>query len=434
MEDIAPKLLKLIQDDFTSHFDKSDIISSLYAKVRDGTATYVDANEFAIEVGELLANAYQRNISSSVLPDGKMYYNIGKRVIEPTMVHNYDLITGITQQIQTSLNKAANIGIKARGPKLNRDRINGMLNRLSSEDNYDNVAWILNEPVKTFSQSIVDDSIHDNAEFHHNAGMQPKIIRKLAGGCCEWCRAVAGTYKYPDVPKDVYRRHQRCRCIVEYYPGDGKVQNVHTKKTRNETVIEKSKQRSEEDKINAEVTKRKRTFNEVPPDKVVEVMRKDSEKWVKSLSDEEIRCIQKYTLNDGDKHPKFYERLNAMLRGDLPEDETLRYYAETISNALKRNKLGENIICYRGVDVNPFTSYKAGEYLSFHQFTSTSVKSSNAFKKPVRIVIYASKGTSGAAYIELISKFPKQRELLFDKDCVYKVLSNKEDLIELEVF
>lgn len=28
---------------------------------------------------------------------------------------------------------------------------------------------------------------------------------------------------------DVYRRHQRCRCTVDYYPGDGKVQNVHTK-------------------------------------------------------------------------------------------------------------------------------------------------------------------------------------------------------------
>lgn len=35
------------------------------------------------------------------------------------------------------------------------------------------------------------------------------------------------------MPKDVYRRHQRCRCSVEYYPRDGKIQNVHTKKWRN---------------------------------------------------------------------------------------------------------------------------------------------------------------------------------------------------------
>ena len=230
MEDIAPKLLKLIQDDFSSHFSENDNIARLYEKVRDGTATYLNVNDFALEVGDLLAKAYQRNISSSVLPDGKMYYNIGKRVVEPTMIHNYDLISDVAKQVQTSLNKAANIGIKAMIPKLNQDRIDGILNRLSSEDCYDDVAWMLDEPVKTFSQSIVDDFIHDNAEFQYNAGMQPKIVRKLAGGCCDWCREVSGTYKYPSVPKDVYRRHQRCRCTVDYDPGNGKIQNVYTKK------------------------------------------------------------------------------------------------------------------------------------------------------------------------------------------------------------
>ncbi|CAG7589950.1 hypothetical protein PEPTYR26121_01104 [Peptoniphilus tyrrelliae] len=37
-------------------------------------------------------------------------------------------------------------------------------------------------------------------------------------------------YEYPDVPKDVYRRHQRCKCTVDYLPGDGRKQDVHTKK------------------------------------------------------------------------------------------------------------------------------------------------------------------------------------------------------------
>ena len=229
MADIAPELLKKIQADFQSEFDKSKMISGLYAKVRDGTATYQEANDFAIEVGEILAGAYKNNLSADVLPDGKMYYNIAQRIINPTMENNYNLITDVTNQVQQSLNEAANIGIKPITPELNHDRIDGIINRVSSEDNFDDVAWILDEPVKNFSQSIVDDSIHENAEFHSKAGMSPKIVRKLAGGCCDWCRAVAGTYSYPDVPKDVYRRHQRCRCTVNYHPGDGKVQNVHSK-------------------------------------------------------------------------------------------------------------------------------------------------------------------------------------------------------------
>ena len=32
------------------------------------------------------------------------------------------------------------------------------------------------------------------------------------------------------MPKDVFRRHDFCRCVVEYTPGDGKWQNVYNKK------------------------------------------------------------------------------------------------------------------------------------------------------------------------------------------------------------
>ena len=229
MEDIAPVLLKKIQQDFQNGFDKSSMIEGLYAKVRDGTATYKEANEFALETGELLAKAYRNNISSDALPDGKLYYNIAQRILNPTLRNNYELITDVTEQVQKALNDAANIGIKPVKPELNQDRIDGIINRASDADNYDAVSWILDEPVMNFSQSIVDDSIRENAEFHAKAGMSPKIVRKLHGGCCEWCRALAGTYSYPDVPKDVYRRHQRCRCTVDYYPGNGKIQNVHSK-------------------------------------------------------------------------------------------------------------------------------------------------------------------------------------------------------------
>lgn len=242
-EDIVPELLKKIQNDFRSMFDKSNMIPGLYAKVREGSATYKEANDFAIQVGDILATAYKNNLSSDVLPDGKMYYNIAQRILNPTMQNNYKLITDVTDQVQESLNKAANIGIKPIAPKLNQDRIDGIVNRVSSAEFFDDVAWILDEPTKNFSQSIVDDAIRVNAEFHGKAGMSPKIVRKLAGGCCDWCREVAGTYSYPDVPKDVYRRHQRCRCTVDYNPGNGKIQNVHSKEWRTTEQISKIERR-----------------------------------------------------------------------------------------------------------------------------------------------------------------------------------------------
>lgn len=226
MEDIAPKLLKAIQIDFQKNFDKSAIISNLYKKVRDGTATYQEVNEFAIETGDILAKAFANNLSSEILPDGKMYFNIAERILEPTLTNNYDLVVDVVKQVQTDINKKAGIGIKAQIPKLNKDRIRGFVNRVSSSEKYDEVAWILEEPVRLFSQSIVDDAIQINAEFQYNAGLSPKIVRRSTGKCCEWCNAIVGVYDYPNTPKDIYRRHDFCRCTVDYIAGK-KRRNVH---------------------------------------------------------------------------------------------------------------------------------------------------------------------------------------------------------------
>ncbi|MEG0109236.1 MAG: hypothetical protein RR705_10370 [Lachnospiraceae bacterium] len=94
--------------------------------------------------------------------------------------------------------------------------------------------WVLVEPVITFAQGIIDDSIRENAEFQWKAGMEPQIVRVSSSKCCDWCAGVAGTYTYPDVPKDVYRRHGNCRCKVSYDPKNGKTQNVWSKKWSND--------------------------------------------------------------------------------------------------------------------------------------------------------------------------------------------------------
>ena len=121
-----------------------------------------------------------------------------------------------------------------------------------------------------------------------------------------------------------------------------------------------------------------------------------------------------------------------MLRGDAPEDRKLREYAETISGALKKNRIQHDIIAYRGVDVDPTGDLEIGDAFSPGQFFSTSVVGARSFETAYKIVVYVKNG-SGAAYIESISHFPKQRDLLIDKDCYYRVISRKENVIELEV-
>ncbi len=234
VEDIVPSLLKKIKSEFEGARLDSEVLKDLLSKLHHSKASYLDANQYAIEIGEILSKALGASLTNETLPDGKMYYNIAQRVLTDVLGRNYELVSDYAEQVQKNLNSEAKIGLAAQVPELNQDRIDGLVNRLASEESFDDVKWLLVDPIVIFSQSIVDDSIRKNVEFHHKVGLSPKIVRRVVGHPCKWCKSLEGSYNYPEVPKDIYRRHNKCRCTVDYHPGNGKKQNVHTKKWTDE--------------------------------------------------------------------------------------------------------------------------------------------------------------------------------------------------------
>ena len=227
-EDIVPGLLQAIEKDFLKEMDNPAMKRVLDA-VKAGTATYKDANDFATWTGQFLSMAIKKNVTADALPDGRMYYNIAERLLNDLLGKNHKSIADVTAKIQESLNKKAGIGIKAISPDLNQSRIDGLVERLAGETDYDKVKWILDEPIVNFHSAIVDAAIKANADFHSKAGLNPVLHRIAAPSCCEWCDNLAGRYDYEDAPDDIYRRHERCRCRVDFDPGEGKRQNVWTK-------------------------------------------------------------------------------------------------------------------------------------------------------------------------------------------------------------
>jgi len=231
--DIVPELLEVIERDFNTFLQQNKKIERVRQAIEEGTATYEQAYEYAQQVGEALANSFEKNISSEVLPDGHMYFNIAERILNPTLERNHTLVSAVSVEIQEILNRKAGLGLKGVPSELNRYRIKSIIERVVHEEIYDDVKWMLAAPVVNFTKSVVDDTIQTNAEFQYQSGLYPRIIRYTQGSeTCEWCRSIAGIYKYPDVPDDVYKRHDRCDCVVEYDPGDARRQNVWTKEWR----------------------------------------------------------------------------------------------------------------------------------------------------------------------------------------------------------
>lgn len=229
-KDVLPELLQAVQSDFESSYGKSEVVRKAFEALKAKKATYLTVNDFAIEIGEILSKALKSSVSADKLPDGKMYYNIAKRLLEETLGRNYELVSQYASDVQGQLNKKANIHLKTQEPGLNQDRIDGIVNRISSEQAFDDVQWILQEPIVNFTQSIVDDFIEENAKFHRSVGLEPTIERRSTGHCCDWCQSLVGFYLYGKEPANFYRRHQHCRCTIDYDPKNGKKQNSWSKK------------------------------------------------------------------------------------------------------------------------------------------------------------------------------------------------------------
>ncbi|MEA4965395.1 MAG: hypothetical protein VB055_06200 [Oscillospiraceae bacterium] len=231
MDDIAPALLDKIRGSFLQNIEKNQRAAELLKQIEAGAATYAQAGDYAYEVGTALADAFAENLSSAVLPDGRMYQNIAEKVIAPMLGDDHAIVSKAAAQVQQSLNEAVGIGLKAQAADLDAERVQGIVRKVANAPTFDDAAWALNEPVKTFSQSVVDDTLRKNAEFQSKSGLRPRIIRRAESKCCEWCSRMEGVYDYPNnVPDDIYRRHERCRCLVEYDASTGKRQNVWSKR------------------------------------------------------------------------------------------------------------------------------------------------------------------------------------------------------------
>jgi len=231
-KDIVIDLLKSIDGSFKDKNSKSKVLKKDIELLKNEKATYKEVNDLAIEVGQNLSQSINEFVTAESLPNEKMYFNISNRLMNHILKNNYDIVTGYASDVQNQLNQAANLHLKAQVPDFNQEKVKGLVERLTAAENFDDIRWILNEPLVTFTQSIVDDSIQKNVEFQSKVGLKPKITRTVIGKPCDWCKSLAGTYEYSEAPNEVFHRHERCRCIVDYHPGDGRRQDVWSKDWR----------------------------------------------------------------------------------------------------------------------------------------------------------------------------------------------------------
>ena len=112
MNDIAPAIYEKVNKRFEYYISRDDAIKKATKKLEDGTATFQDAYYYAQAVGNCLSDAFSL-ISEEELPDGKMYYNIAQRTVEPMLSALEDKAAAYCNAVQEKLNHDAGLGLKA---------------------------------------------------------------------------------------------------------------------------------------------------------------------------------------------------------------------------------------------------------------------------------------------------------------------------------
>ena len=226
MADVSPQILADVRKAFTRRIKADKRLERINNRIRDGTATISDAHDYAEIIGDALSDSFAEVLQPGVLPDDRMYYNIAKKVIEPTMRDNFKLATEKAAEIQKIVYLADGFGINPVEAVYPEARVRGLVDKVSEADTLAKVIDWLSDPVVNTTISFYDDWTIANADFQKGLGLKPKIRRELGSAelrrsrkrsyfiPCEWCQNLAGEYDYGDTPDDFFRRHEGCRCKI----------------------------------------------------------------------------------------------------------------------------------------------------------------------------------------------------------------------------
>lgn len=220
-DDIVPALLERVKKSFRIRADDDRGLKAVIKKVNAGTATLADVHTYSERLGECLSKALKEVITPDVLPNGEMYMNIAQRVLTDTLRENHGSIQSLAVKVQAALDKADGLGIESLAADFPQERIDGLALKLSDASKPVEqrlTAWF-GEPIVNNHEAFFDDFVRVNAESRTKMGIKTTIERFAEPGACEWCQKLAGKYDYFDLPDDIYRRHEACRCMTIFKSG-----------------------------------------------------------------------------------------------------------------------------------------------------------------------------------------------------------------------
>lgn len=229
-------------------------LAILLDKVRKSTATYMEAERFAMRIGTIIADAIE------LFGDGVLNWETTKDMCLTVLEYDFDVVSEYCTMVQADLN--AKYLVRVKPLKSSFDKVNALGIANNKQD-----GWQIGEQIKNYSMHEVDNYQKANMDYQKASGLNPQITRTMQGETCSFCKGLvySGAYGGAGMPKNIFARHRSCDCSIIYSPRAGKYQDVWSKKEATsyyEAVREQRKELADRNYLTmSEVEKRRKLRN-----------------------------------------------------------------------------------------------------------------------------------------------------------------------------
>lgn len=216
MSELSLDLIEDIRKTYDRLVGTSTTIRALSRKINNQTATYQDAYRYAKEIGNIRKKALKNTISSEKLPDGRMYYNIAKDIVNDSLKTDYKAVNNYCKVAQKNKNLELGIGIDAIEEEIDQDNIDSIIDAVSASENYDDKAVMFGIMCASFARNVVDRNMYKNASTQYRIGLKIVLVRTGGADCCDWCSGLTGSWPIEQAPDEATARHDNCTCSLDY--------------------------------------------------------------------------------------------------------------------------------------------------------------------------------------------------------------------------
>ena len=231
---------KRLREELNERLNNDRRLTAIMDKISKGIATFKDSAEYSQIVADHMGDVISKNIGKITVPLGK------EMVCKELLKENIERVDTVFGKVQVSVDEKMGIHLNPVTPPYPTERVNAIAHSLEDPNADDEKVARRGKSSGNVVAARHDENVKANAAWREKAGLDCYLVRDAGGGCCAWCAAIAGRYKYADAPDDVFRRHDHCTCTTTYECGRMR-QDVWSKRTwqASEKELEQRKALSE---------------------------------------------------------------------------------------------------------------------------------------------------------------------------------------------